>query len=89
MFGLSYRSGCPLIHMQNARVRCCSDVREGIAYNDRTTVVQHLLEVQLIYLSPKTVGTLNNDCVMTFCSILFLPATFVENTSRFYKYVFS
>ena len=34
------------------------------ACNDRTTVVEHLLEVQLIYLSPKTVGTLNNDSVV-------------------------
>ena len=76
MFGLSYRSGCPLIHMQNARVRCCSDVREGRVYNDRTTVVQHLLEVQLIYLSPKTVGTLNNDRVMTFCSNFFFTCNF-------------
>ena len=77
MFGRSYRSGCPLMHMQNARVSRCSDVREGLkmysrACNDRTTVVQHLLEEQLIYLSPKTVGTLNNDrVVITFCSIFF------------------
>ena len=42
------------------------------ACNDRTTVVQHLLEVQLICLSPKTVGTLNNDgVVITFWSNLF------------------